>query len=167
MKKKYDSRICIICGCAFTPHLLIQKRCSSRCKPIETLTKRCIQCHVLLPRIKYKFCSYECQTTYWSQYRTNKPSSIKLPTATTGTISELQVAKDLLSKGYYVFRSMTPNSPCDLITLKDGILKRVEVRTANPRSRPNFFNHIKITDGADCWAFVLPNEIIYYPESFN
>ena len=35
--------------------------------------------------------------------------------ATRGAIAELRVATDLLARGYHVFRSVSPASPCDLI----------------------------------------------------
>ncbi len=58
-------------------------------------------------------------------------------TSTKGAISELVVAADLLDRGYSVFRSVSPNSPIDLVVLKSGRLQKVEVKTGkiNPMDK--------------------------------
>jgi hypothetical protein len=61
-----------------------------------------------------------------------------LSASTIGAISELAVCADLLSKGYDVFRSVSPGAQCDLIAQKDGNLIRVEVKT-NAR-KPDSYN---------------------------
>ena len=42
---------------------------------------------------------------------------------------EMLVAVDLLRRGFYVYRSLTPNSPCDLAIVKDDQFLRIEVKT--------------------------------------
>jgi hypothetical protein len=61
-----------------------------------------------------------------------------LAASTVGAISELAVCADLLSKGYDVFRSVSPAAPCDLIAQKEGKLIRVEVKTN--ASKPDAYN---------------------------
>jgi hypothetical protein len=51
-----------------------------------------------------------------------------VPSGTVGAIAELLVSADLLSRGYHVFRAMSPSSPCDLLVMKDSLSARVEVR---------------------------------------
>jgi hypothetical protein len=46
-----------------------------------------------------------------------------------GAASELMVCANLLSRGWYVFRSVSPTAPCDLVAMKYGSLIRVEVKT--------------------------------------
>jgi hypothetical protein len=50
-----------------------------------------------------------------------------LNTGNIGAMGELLVTYDLMSKGWEVFRSVSPSSTCDLIALKDRRLLRVEV----------------------------------------
>ncbi len=102
---------------------------------------------------------------------TEKKYERKLPTGSLGTLSELLVAIDLINRGFYVFRSITPNSPCDLIAEKDGQIVKLEVRTGN-RSKmypakiyyatpiPKYCNRI------DSLVTVIPEEslVIYEPE---
>jgi Holliday junction resolvase-like predicted endonuclease len=47
-----------------------------------------------------------------------------------GAVSELIACADLLRHGYEVFRSVSPTASCDLMALKNGQAKRVEVKTA-------------------------------------
>jgi hypothetical protein len=50
-----------------------------------------------------------------------------------GALSELIVCCDLLSKGFQVFRPVSPHSPCDILILTpDWKTVRVEVKTATP-----------------------------------
>ncbi len=54
---------------------------------------------------------------------------MKLNPSTTGAYHELKVSLDLISKGYEVFRALSPSCSCDLIALKNGKSLRVEVTT--------------------------------------
>lgn len=47
-----------------------------------------------------------------------------------GAICELQACSDLLMRGFSVFRSVTPNSKCDLVAIHNSKCYRVEVRAA-------------------------------------
>jgi hypothetical protein len=54
----------------------------------------------------------------------------KLPTGTTGALSEMAAAMDLMMRGYEVFRALSPTCSCDLIAAKPGASAlRIEVRT--------------------------------------
>ena len=95
----------------------------------------------------------------------------KLPTGSIGTLSELIVSVDLLKRGFYVFRSMTPNSPCDLIIEKEGWTIRLEVKTGNRSigaSKKIYFGQVrpKYLSRIDSLAVVIPEEslIIYKPK---
>lgn len=56
--------------------------------------------------------------------------AVAIPPHTVGAVCELQVASDLLQRGFHVFRSVSPHAPCDIITMVGGKLFRVEVRAA-------------------------------------
>lgn len=78
------------------------------------------------------YCSYECSRERQRRdYRKRNPIVTGLPSGVIGALSELRIAADLLQKGYEVFRSVSPACSCDLAVLKDGMLKRIEVRTAH------------------------------------
>lgn len=54
---------------------------------------------------------------------------MSLPSSTVGALSEMRVIADLLSKGYYVYRSVSPNSPCDIVIVKGDTIFKVEIST--------------------------------------
>ncbi len=128
--------------------------------------KLCIVCHEEIPstrRPQAKYCSEQCKGRKEREKYQTGNYDIKLPTGTTGALSELKVAIDLLAKGHEVFRAMSPACSCDLAVLKDGVLLRLEVKTGHywcgklypAPSRPN--------QKYDILAIVSPhtNEIIY------
>ena len=72
------------------------------------------------------YCSKDCCR---KQYITNRQYPLT-SSGTTGAIQELRVAVDLMSKGYEVYRAVSPSSSCDLIALLEGEIYTIEVRTA-------------------------------------
>jgi hypothetical protein len=107
-----------------------------------------------------KFCSKKCQFEW-----TGKRSAWKgLPTGTVGAIQELRVAVDLLKRGYEVFRPLSPSCSCDLLVLKDGGIKKIEVRTAYERKYDNKLFYPNNNIKAEYLALALPDKIIYKPE---
>ena len=100
--------------------------------PKETRTCPICQKQFDAKRTNHLFCSDECYVKDHGR-RNNEANTaqrkLRLTTSTIGAVSELQVSADLLSKGYDVFRSVSPTSSCDLAILQDGKLLRVEVRT--------------------------------------
>lgn len=74
-----------------------------------------------------------------------------------GAVCELQVSADLMQHGFYVFRSVSPNAPCDLIALFNGKPFCVEVRAAKKGVCTRLGEY-------DIFAAVNPDgEIIYSP----
>jgi Holliday junction resolvase len=108
-------------------------------------------------RKRQKYCSDECRDKAIERVRWKG-----LSTSTIGAINELRVAGDLMTKGYEVFRALSPACSCDLVALKNGVLSRIEVRTAY-RSRTGITRNATNFRG-DILAFVLPKKIIYEPE---
>ena len=81
---------------------------------------------------------------------------------TSGAIAELRVATDLLARGYHIFRSVSPASPCDLIALKDGLCITIEVRTIKVTTISKATCHEHEPGSIDLFAFLKANKIIYY-----
>ena len=74
-------------------------------------------------------CSYECRREQ-SRKRTGRIAMFPgIPTATIGSMSEMEVAINLMKKGYCVFRALSPAAFCDLIVVKDLEIIRIEART--------------------------------------
>lgn len=63
---------------------------------------------------------------------------VKICSHNAGAIGELLVSADLLSRGYTVFRSVSPAAACDLIVLEDkngvNAIIRFEVKTVGEHS---------------------------------
>lgn len=114
-----------------------------------------------------KFCKESCkiksdsETYGWSITRIGE-----LPPSTVGAIGEFLVGCDLMKFGATVFRAMSPASECDLVAIKDGIIRRVEVRTGyrGVRGGISFPKKKNDKDRCDFYAVVIHGEdleIIY------
>lgn len=70
-----------------------------------------------------------CRAERDRQLQTRRDAA--LPTVLVGAIGELRAAVALMSVGYYVFRSLTPQCPCDLVAFVRGSDRplRVEVKS--------------------------------------
>lgn len=88
----------------------------------------------------------------------------RLATGTVGTIAELKVAVDLMSRGFDVFRAMSPAASCDLMAIKEGRQFDIEVRSAarNPVTGKIYRNLQRVK--AMWVAHVIGDEIIYEPD---
>jgi hypothetical protein len=89
-----------------------------------------------------------------------------LSTGTAGAIGELRVSVDLMSRGFNVFRALSPNAPCDLLASKGSKQFDIEVRTAdkNPRTKKVYADRKNVR--ARYLALVTEKEIIYEPDFF-
>jgi hypothetical protein len=89
--------------------------------------KICPQCNnsFLEPRqTKNKiYCSPQCTR------ESNPKNTLTVHRKDVGAYSELIVCSDLLKRGYEVYRSISQHCSGDLMIEKDGIIKKVEVRT--------------------------------------
>ena len=102
-------------------------------------TRHCEQCGAEIPRarLKYnaqprvKFCSDSCAKERASSFKITANRALAIPTASTGAMSEMLVAAELLRRGCEVFRAVSAACSCDLIARSgDGVgLVRIEVRT--------------------------------------
>jgi hypothetical protein len=101
-------------------------------------------------------------------YRKSRGYDRKLPTGTTGAIAELAVCCDLLKRGYYIFRSISQNSPYDIIATKPGQSFKIEIRTGvpNKNGQISFSKHTYHPDDVcDYHAVYVPGSqnVIYDP----
>jgi hypothetical protein len=102
----------------------------------QTLIKICPTCgtefETTNPRKQY--CTPLCRPSIQRTNAFYKDIKIALPSGTVGACGELLAAHDLLLRGFFVFRSMTPNSPVDLLILNAQDIYTVEVKTGYKRA---------------------------------
>jgi len=75
-------------------------------------------------------CTRRCKEKY--KYETTSAIAkdrVYISPATRGAISEYKVSSFLMVNGYDVFRSMSPSSFCDLVVIKDNVVKKIDVKT--------------------------------------
>jgi len=132
--------------------------------------KYCVVCGNELSAFKQgypqaKYCSDSCQRDSRSdKTRKLNPKVGSLPNAVTGAVGELIVSVDLMQHGFYVFRSLSPACPCDLIALRDEELWAIEVRTGQvlPSGHKAYStNNVR----ADYIAVVINDIVEYVPHS--
>lgn len=121
-----------------------------------------------LPFVKY--CSLTCSKLKARHDYHSKNGTVKgeIPSLTVGTISELVVAVDLLSRGYGVFKALSPSSCCDLAVLSGRLLIRVEVTTGHysASGKPTYLRakeRQRENDRYDILAVVLTDQVLYIP----
>lgn len=127
----------------------------------------CVQCGKPCKAGRIRFCSKKCTfDNRTSERAVGRKYGPELTRGTIGAISELRAATNLMEMGFHVFRSLSPQSPCDLIAMKDGKMIRVEVRTGSEYKFTGNVSFAGIIDPAkhDILAIVLPDRIIYQPE---
>ena len=109
------------------------------------------------------YCSASCQR------KKNRPDldwRAEIGRGNSGAYSELIAAACLLRHGYYVFRNIGPNGPCDLVALKDNICFRVEVKTETPCSNqiPTHKGY-ELGEDYDVMAVVgFDGDVTFHPE---
>ena len=123
---------------------------------------------------RQRYCSPGCRIQVERAARPGRPGRIPgMPTQTTGAVSEMAAAIDLLKRGYEVFRALSSACSCDLIALGPAGALRIEVRTGSrsPATGVLIFprNGKKRGRGEDVldhYAVVVGYgaEIIYVPE---
>lgn len=113
-----------------------------------------------------RYCSADCRRTVQvNPYTSPYTGGLKLPTGTSGAISELRVCCDLLAHGFEVFRAVSPSCSCDLAILRDGRLLRIEVRTGyvHKFSGKQSTNRPKTTGKFDLLAIAYAEKVVYEP----
>jgi len=128
----------------------------------------CVYCGKKLPTIKWKYCGHQCKAEFLkAKFKQENPTLLRgNSSSTTGAISELRVAVDLMAKGFDVFRALSPACPCDIVVAKNNTLLRIQVRTSYISVSGKMYKHASKRDNPDdidLYAWVLPNEILYEP----
>ena len=95
-------------------------------------------------------------------YFNNRERKDKLSTSKVGALNELRVCSDLISKGFEVFRAVSPACLFDVYAEKNGVGKRIEVRTAYKNKRGDL-GFCKNFIRGEQLALVLPDQIVYIP----
>lgn len=113
------------------------------------------------------YCSTKCRFLA-GRARTDKiremSKTLGLPSNSVGAIGELRVVCDLITKGYEVFRPVSPIGKYDLIAVKGKKLMKVEVKTAMESPTGKLYNPTSIKDrvGYDVLALVSHKGTIKY-----
>ena len=95
-----------------------------------------------------------------ARHRKRKDKGKQPTNVTLGAMQEYKVMLLLMERGFDVFRAVSPSASCDLIAMKDGSMKRIEVRTARYIGKNgDKINYPKKNIRADIVALVLPNKI--------
>lgn len=114
-----------------------------------------------------KVCGKECRKKRMIlAYGRERANKIMSP-STVGAVSEMLIAVDLLSRGYAIFRSLSPSCFCDLIAVKEGRILRVECRTAYKNQLNGTLSFPKKKNGEiDIFGLYVPlsKEIVYLQE---
>lgn len=76
------------------------------------------------------YCSVKCRrkAKHWRYLR--EPKARTIGNGAYGTIAELAVCQDLLSKGLQVFRAVAPDASCDILAFNDKGMWRIESKCA-------------------------------------
>ncbi len=121
---------------------------------------KCQKCgRVFMGRKNKRFCNQICTNKMKAErYYANISTSSK------GAMGEISVCYDLLGKGHHVFRSISPNCPCDLMAIINNRKIRVEVTTGVMNNSGSINFPAKLVSNFDLLAIVVyPDKIYYYP----
>lgn len=77
-----------------------------------------------------KYCSKSCGAKH-----TSASEVWGIPKGSMGAYTESVVQADLLRRGWYVYRSVSPNAPVDLVAVSDEEMFMIECRTAHLTSK--------------------------------
>ena len=127
--------------------------------------KACKKCEkVFSPgAFNQKFCSSPCRNGFYDGLKGRGIETI-CPT-TVGAVAELTVAIDLLRAGWAVFRALSPACFCDLVAIKDGITRKIEVRTGYRNGNGDVRHPLGLRGDASEYAIFIrvTGEIVYIP----
>lgn len=87
---------------------------------------------ISVERMKYHavYCATSCyRKEQHDRYHKNNGRASGINTASVGALHEMLVSADLMKRGFYVFRALSPSCPCDLIVMHGKTVLRVEVTT--------------------------------------
>jgi hypothetical protein len=136
--------------------------------PVNPTTLRCLRCDDPIPperlRRRSLYCTKACyRLGVHTALRTERAYPLASSKGTTGAISELRVAADLLSRGYEVFRALSPACSCDLAILVHHQIYRVEVKTGSIHPRTGTVSFATTPIRAEILAVATREAIFYTP----
>lgn len=171
-----QQRTCVGCGKGFpatrSDKIYCTPSCSGRTK-YRTATahavreKVCVGCDSPFQTRKthQTYCTVSCRKKAEMGRYASMNARSEIATGDVGAAMEMLVCADLLMRGYHVFRSMSPSSPCDIVILAGKVAVRIEVKKGQlsasglPRCKP--LN----PDRHDIMATVMADRtIIYEPD---
>ena len=108
-----------------------------------------------------KTCTRKCRK---DKHKTTG-SGIDASSGTVGAIAELRVAAHLMANGHETYRALSQASSCDVITLKDGMVFRFEIRSA-VRTKSGGISYPKYRIKAENVALFIHREsaLLFIPE---
>lgn len=169
---------CIECGRSFKANVKCagRKYCRDACRDAHRWCQRggffklspltCSLCGKTFTPIRrnQKLCSDECRNLRDARVKGDEWQSGLAP-GTIGALAELIVCADLLKAGWSVFRNVSPHGFCDLVAVKDGTTRFIEVRTGG-RLRSGELTYPKNLrgNGVTDFAVYLPegNAVFYF-----
>src|SRR3972149_3193615 len=130
--------------------------------------KQCVVCMSIFLSIQdtAKYCSKKCLNIHLKKrcgrYGFKEQG---ISTGTVGAMSEILVSFDLMSKGFEVYRALSPASSCDLLAIKKGKMINFEVRTGYRGVNNGKISYPKTNIRAKLVAVVLydKREVVYFP----
>lgn len=168
---------CLFCHTEFVTTHKEVRYCSANCKlqHLERIAAAkarghlvtCKHCKInFVPRRRgIHYCSDKCRLEY-KNHLTGRVvlTDQGLSTGEVGAIAELMVGADLLTRGYEVFRSVSPNCSCDLIAVDGEDMFKVEVRTGHRGMTDKITYNSE--NRAHIVAVYVPSEriVVYYPD---
>ena len=104
-------------------------------------SRECKECGTkFTTHMPYKiFCHKDCQVLWHNKVSGAINAHQKISIGTTGAIAELLVCSDLMTRGYEVFRAVSPSCSIDLMAIKNGQTLMVEVRTGRYSGMGNLY----------------------------
>ena len=137
------------------------------------MEKKCKFCYKIFKpkRPNNIYCSDKCrgeiarERAYGNRYDYRK----KLNRGQMGAVSELIICADLLKKGFYVFRAVSPSCFCDLIVTDGKKTLKIEVKSG--RKTKNGVIHFQKNSShlelIDIFAVAFKNSIKYFDTKFK
>lgn len=121
--------------------------------------RNCIVCNQTFA--PYRSYQMKCTSAKCAEMQKTTPDW-GVGTSTLGALTELIVSVDLMKKGYEVFRALSPHCSCDLLAMKQGVVLKVEVRTARRRFPGGIYYPKSKVIGVQIAAVTHDDGVIHY-----
>lgn len=151
-------------GKSFVLHCADGKHGTKKTQEKKSKMKNCKNCKkCFTSRNKTQiYCSRNCNS-FFNAY---EKEFCNITTGTIGAIQELRVSIDLLSRGFEVYRALSPSSSSDLIAKKDNQEFSIEVRTGYVSRNGKIIVPTRNMRSKIFAVVVSKDRIVYSPEIF-